>query len=185
MEGGAAVGDEGISGSPEMPERRCERPARRLVKLATDPGQRDARRVARQVPASRRPIKSAQPYPGRARLREIRRIERADRRWQVASERRRQAAGEKFAAAWTGNPDDLPFAELQAVAALPDRPPAGYAERRRVCIQCGSPPAYSVEHDANYCPKCRRWLERACSPGGSSCKYCGTRPKRPPVKTQN
>ena len=140
------------------------------VALATTPNRIDASVVKHPVPARKRGSgKPAQPSPKSKWLREIRRIERADRRWEVASEKRRQAAAEKFAAAWTGQPDDLVSAQLLAVAALPDNPPAGYGERRRICIRCGTPAAYSIQYDAGYCPKCRRWLERACSPRGSRC----------------
>lgn len=55
---------------------------------------------------------------------------------------------------------------------------SGFLARNRSCRFCGFTPAvYLDDHDAYACPKCRKWLESACS--DPDCNYCRNRPAEP------
>lgn len=45
------------------------------------------------------------------------------------------------------------------------------------CPKCGSEFSYSEKHDAMYCKKCNKWMERKCH--DPKCIKCVTRPDKP------
>ena len=129
------------------------------------------------APANKRRAGNATRLAQQRRRREIQRLERADRRWEISTKKRLA----QMEAEWKGDPDELWYARLKATCELMPTQPPGFQERRRKCVRCGSAATYSERCDANYCAVCNRWLESACD--DPSCPYCG-RPKRPlPRKT--
>jgi hypothetical protein len=45
------------------------------------------------------------------------------------------------------------------------------------CPNCENRTVYSIEYDAEYCPKCNEWLEEKCD--DSRCQFCYRRPVKP------
>ncbi len=48
--------------------------------------------------------------------------------------------------------------------------------RQRRC-SCGELADFLYTYDAEFCPRCDRWLDKSC--GDRGCEFCGKRPKRP------
>ena|ERR1019366_8374623 len=71
---------------------------------------------------------------------------------------------------------DLVERMMALAAALPPAP-AGFHDRRSRCNRCGERGDYSLEYDANFCPRCDRWLEGGCR--DPQCKFCSQRPAQP------
>lgn len=65
---------------------------------------------------------------------------------------------------------------LELLRATPRRP-KGWWDRRRACNRCGTKIERHEEHDAYFCPVCRRWLEAKC--GDPQCELCKGRPAKP------
>ncbi len=128
-------------------------------------------------------LSSAERTARRQRWREILRIERADRRWDIEMGKRSDELCAKIERGWTGKLEELFMAQLMAIAKMPDQPPPGYHERYRRCHRCGSPAAYDQRYDANYCPTCNRWIEYECR--NHECAYCGQRPRKPLPKNRS
>jgi hypothetical protein len=104
-------------------------------------------------------------------LREVRRLEQADRRWNAAM----RAGLREFDKQYKGDSENLWWARLaEAGAFIPPKPP-GYDLRRRQCVRCGTRAVYNPEFDSNFCPRCDRWLE---SRPGDDSPFPG-RPRRP------
>lgn len=45
------------------------------------------------------------------------------------------------------------------------------------CSICEIKSSYSEKHDAYYCKKCNKWLEKGCK--DKTCEFCSKRPKTP------
>ena len=121
--------------------------------------------------ASNRGRKTVRETVEQKRCRDILRIERADRCWNLARRKQENELIERMRQEGT---DEL-VAVLLACAQLPGKPPPGYHQRREKCHKCDSPASYSRRFDARYCVKCKRWLDLTC--GHPECEFCGQRPK--------
>ena len=57
------------------------------------------------------------------------------------------------------------------------RPPSSEPPVRERRCSCGELADFLYTYDAEFCPRCDRWLDTRC--GDAGCEFCGNRPKRP------
>ena len=69
------------------------------------------------------------------------------------------------------------FDLLQLVSTKLPPHPRGWFQRLEYCNRCNERIEHNEQHDAYFCPRCRRWLERRC--GDPTCQFCSQRPPRP------
>ena len=104
-----------------------------------------------------------------ARLRPALAEDRLDAQW----ERKRDGLLAKLAEESGVRGFDL----LQLASAKLPPHPRGWFQRLESCNRCGERIERSEQHDAFFCPRCRRWLERRC--GDPMCQFCSQRPRKP------
>jgi hypothetical protein len=105
-----------------------------------------------------------------------------------AARLRRALAEDRLDAQWKGKRDRIVaetakesglsgFDLLQLVSTKLPPHPRGWFQRLEYCNRCNERIVHNEQHDAYFCPRCRRWIERRC--GDPTCQFCRQRPARP------
>ena len=62
------------------------------------------------------------------------------------------------------------------------KPPRSESPARERRCSCGELANVLHSYDAEFCPRCDRWLDKRC--GDAGCEFCGKRPKRPSMSLE-
>ena len=62
------------------------------------------------------------------------------------------------------------------------KPPSSEPPVRERRCSCGELADFLYTYDAEFCPRCDRWLDTRC--GDAGCEFCGNRPKHPSMSPE-